>query len=312
MALTIKDIVAASYPAVLANKRKPHDQWSESAVLRFFDKMGFIERKDLGPTIEVPLDYVANAGGEFLATDITATSLSKTSVIGAASYAVAEVSVPIVWTKKDEATNPTENQKVAYVTSLLENGISTHDDLIEKALFAGSTTQGFLSLPLLASENGEGVVGGINSGTDTMWKNQQDDYGDGSALLASMTEVYNLCAKGTGASARPSLLVTSPETHGFYEAKLVTNQRYVDSDSASGGFKALGFKDAKVIFSHAYASDSIFFTSPKAMKLVVSKGMFRHRGETNEIDAANAYVTKIYSALQLVTMNRSRLGVAWT
>jgi hypothetical protein len=312
MALSIKDIVAASYPAVLAAKRQPANQWAESAVLRTMEKMGFVKRKSLGATIECPLDYVANAGGEFLATDITATSLSKTSVIGAASYAVAEVSVPIVWTKKDEATNPTENQKIAYVKSLLENGISTHDDLIESALFAAAATQGFLSLPVLASEDGTGTIGGIVAGTDTMWKNQFDDYGDATALLASMGTVFNACAKGSGSMSKPTLLITSPATHGVYEGKLVANQRFVDADEASGGFKSLAYRTAKMIFSHAYDGDSIFFANPKSLQLVVSKEFFRHRGETNEIDDANAYVTKLYSALQLVTDNRSRLGVAFT
>jgi hypothetical protein len=312
MALSIKDIVAASYPAVLAEKRKPANQWAESGTLRMFEKMGFIKRKSLGPTIEVPLDYVANAGGEFLATDVSPTSLNKTSVIGSASYAVAELSVPVVWTKKDDATNPSENQKIAYVASLLENAIETHDDLIEQALFAAAATQGFLSLPVLVTEDGTGTVGGIVAGTDTMWKNKFDDYGDASALLASFATIYNACAKASGASNTPSLIITSPTSHGVYESKLTPNQRFVDTSEANGGFKVLAYRDAKVIFSHRYSSDSFWFVNPKSLQLIVSKEYFRHRGETNEVDNANAYVTKIYSALQLVTGNRSRLGVSFT
>ena len=309
--LSIKDIVAASYPAVLAEKRKAANQWAESAMLRTMERQGFIKRVSLGATIETPLDYVANAGGAFLATDITATSLSKTSVIGSASYAIAEVSVPIVWTKKDEATNPSTNQKIAYVKGLLENGIETHDDLIEAALFAAVATQGFLSLPALAAEDGTGTIGGIVAGTDTMWKNQFADYGDATALLASMATVFNACAKGSGGS-QPTLLAMSPATHGVYEGKLQANQRFVDASEADGGFKLLSYKGAKAVFSHKYADESIFFASPKALQLVVSREFFRHRGETNEVDNANAYVTKIYSALQLVTNNRSRLGVSVT
>jgi hypothetical protein len=311
MALSIKDIVASSYDAVLAEKRKPANQWAESSALRFMEKMGFVIRKSLGPTIETPLDYVANAGGAFLATDITATSLSKTSVIGAASYSVSELSVPVVWTKKDDATNPSENQKIAYTAALLDNAIETHDDLIEQALFAASATEGFESLPTLMTEDGTGTIGGIVSGTDTMWKNQFTDYGDATTLLASLATVFNACAKGSGGS-QPTLILTSAASHAVYEGKLTANQRFVDSKSADGGFEALAYKTAKMIFSPRYTSDSYFFASPKHLKLVVSKEYFRHRGETNEIDNANAYVTKIYTALQLLTNNRSRLGVAWT
>jgi hypothetical protein len=175
MALSIQDIVAASYDAVVAEKKKPANQWAENGLLRFMEKQGFIKRMDFGATIEAPLDYQINAGASFLATDVTATSLSKTSVIGAASYSIAELSVPVVWSKKDEATNPSENQKVAYVKSLLENAIQSHDDKLETALLAAAATSGFNSIPLVISEDGTGTIGGIVAATDTMWKNQFDD-----------------------------------------------------------------------------------------------------------------------------------------
>lgn len=314
MALSIKDIVAASYDAVLAEKRKPANQWAESALLRALDKQGFIKRMDLGATIETPLDYQINAGAGFLATDITSTSLSKTSVIGAASYSIAEVSVPIVWTKKDEATNPSTNQKIAYVKSLIENGIESHDDVVEAGLVAASATNGFESLQTIITEDGTGTIGGIVAGTDTMWKNKFKDYGTdtGATLLADLSTVFNDCSKGSGSASQPSLVVTSATQFGVYESALTPNQRFVDERSANGGFKLLKFHDADVVFTHKYTSDSFFFLNPKALQLVVSKDYFRQKGDVFEVDDANAYVTKIYSALQLVTNNRSRLGVCFT
>ena len=311
MALSIKDIVAASYDAVVSNK--PNNQWAESAVLRMMEKQGFVVRKNLGATIEEPLDYVANAGAGFLATDITTTSLAKTSVIGSASYSVAEVSVPMVWTKKDEATNPTQNQKIDYVKSLIENGLASHDDTIEQGLFAATATNGFESLLTSITEDGTGTIGGIVAGTDTMWKNKFADYATdtGATLQADLKGVFNACAKGTGGS-QPTLVVTSATQHGLYEAALTANQRFADANEANGGFKVLKLSGADVVFSHRYTSDSYFFMNPKAIKLVVSKSHFRAKGEAQEHDDANAYVMKIYSALQLVTANRSRLGVCFT
>jgi hypothetical protein len=309
MALSITDIVAASADAVISSKAA--NQWSESALLRFLDKKGFVKRMDFGATIEVPLDYVANAGGAFLATDITATSLSKTSILGAASYSIAELSVPMVWTKKQEAMNPSENQKVNYVKTLIENALETHDDLIETALLAATATEGFNSIPVIITEDGTGTIGGIVAGTDTMWKNQFDDYGAETDLNLTLAQMSNACAKGSGGS-EPTLIVTSATTHADYEADLVAIKRIVDAKEASGGFKALSFRNAQVIFSHRYTSDSLFLLNPKALQLCVSKSHYRKRGETNEVDASNSYVTKLYSALQLVTSNRSRLGVSFT
>jgi hypothetical protein len=315
MALSIKGILSASYEAVVTDRNnKGFNQWSESAFLRALDKNGFIKRKDLGGSIEVPLDYQINAGAAVLATDITATSLSKTDILGTASYSIAEISVPIVWTKKDDATNPSQNQKVDYVKQLLENGMNSHDAKIEECLAAASATNGFESFLTLITEDGTGTIGGIVAGTDTFWKNQFKDYttATGATLLGELGTVYNSCSKGSGSANQPTLIATSPTQFGVFEAATVANQRFVDADEANAGFKTYAFRNAQVVFSNAYSSDSYFFLNPKALQLIVSKSHFRHQGEVNEVDAANAYVTKIYSALQLVTTNRSRLGVSFT
>ena len=110
MALSISQILAASYPAVLAEARKPTDNWSESAFMKKFEKMGFMKRVNFGPTIEIPLEWRMNQGAGFLASELEEAVLTKTDIITAASYSVAELSVPIVWSKKDEAMNPSENQ----------------------------------------------------------------------------------------------------------------------------------------------------------------------------------------------------------
>ena len=41
----------------------------------------------------------------------------------------------------------------------------------------------------------------------------------------------------------------------------------------------------------------------------MSKEYFRDKGETQELQNANGFVFKIYSAMQTVVDNRSRLGV---
>ncbi len=67
--------------------------------MRELEKQGCIDRMALGDNIEAPLDYRANPEGSFLATDQDATSLLKTEVITSASYAISQLSVPVVWTK---------------------------------------------------------------------------------------------------------------------------------------------------------------------------------------------------------------------
>lgn len=308
MALTISQMAAVSYPAVLNEMRKGANQWNESAFMRELERQGAIVRKSLGSTIDVALDYKRNPGTDFLATDLTSTSLSKTEVLTAASYAIAELSVPVVWSKKDEVQNPSENQKIALVKQLLENGINSHDDAIEEALFASSATDGFNSLPVLFPTSGQGTVGGIDASTETFWRHTATTYTGSSDIEAGLTTNYNASAKGSGATSVPTLIVSGSTPHAQFEGTQQALQRYIDTQEAKAGFKILAFKTARYVFSQ-YGGTSVFMLNPKTTKLVVSKEYFRDKGETSEIQNANGFVFKIYSALQFLTDNKSRNGI---
>ena len=234
--------------------------------------------------------------------------MSKTEVLTSASFDIAEISVPIVWSKKDEVQNPSENQKISLATTRMSNGIDSHDDLIEQYIFATSTN-GFLGLDTHIVDAGTGSDGGIDSSTNTWWRNQQATYVDDTDIESAFTTVWNACAKGSGATLLPTLMVSDGSTQALFEGTQQANQRYVDTQELKAGFKILGFKTARYVFSQ-YADTDVNFLNPKSFQLVASKEYFRDRGETQEIPNANGFVTKIYSALQTVTDNRSRLGVA--
>ena len=313
MALTIGQIAAVSYPAVLAASRKAANQWAESALLRELERQGAIEHKSLGATIEAPLDYQRNPGTVIQATELQALSLTKTEVITSASYAIAEVTAPVTWSKKDEVSNPTMTQKIALVKSLLTNGIESHDDILETSLFL-TTTNGFLGLktivPFVPSV---GSLGGIDPASNTFWRNQTATYVDDTDIESAFTTVWNQCAKGSGAKLMPTLMVSDAPTQALFEGTQQANQRYVDTDELKAGFKILAFKTSRYVFSqYAGNAGAVYFLNPKNFQLVVSKEYFRDRGDTQEIPNANGFNFKIYSALQTVTNNRSRLGIAGT
>lgn len=308
MSLTIGQMAAVSYPAVLAEKRKAANQWAENALLRELEKQGGIKRENLGPTIEAPLDYQSNPGTEFLVTELTPVSLQKTEVVTSASYTPAELSVPVTWSKRDEMQNPSENQKIALVKQLLENGIQSHDDAIEKGLLAATATNGFESFPDYLPTSGNGVVGGIDASANAFWRHATNTYVDDTDIEAGMTVSWNQATKGSGSTLMPSLIVSDAPTQALFEGTQQAQQRYVDSDELKAGFKVLAFKTARYIFSQ-YGTTTLFMFSPKSMWLSVSKQYFRDKGETQEIQNANGYTFKIYSGLQLVINNKSRIAI---
>jgi len=83
MALTIEQIAAVSYPAVLADMRKAANQWMENSALRLMEKKGVVERINFGENIETPLDYRPNPDGGVLANDQDEFALIKTEVLTA-------------------------------------------------------------------------------------------------------------------------------------------------------------------------------------------------------------------------------------
>lgn len=308
---SISQILAVSYPAVLNENRKPTNQWAESALLREMERQGAIEKKSLGATIERTLDYQRNPGTDFLASDLTGTSLNKVEVLTAASFDPGQLSVPIVWSKADEAKNPSENQKIALVKSLIENALTSHDDAIEEALFA-TNTDGFLGFLTNIPSSGTGTVGGVDATVDVWWRNYAANYATtGTDLVTQLTTAWNTTAKGSGSKLAPTLLVSSSEAQSLFEATQQPLQRYVDSEELKAGFKIIGFKTSRWVFSQ-YASSTpsrIYGINPKSYRLTVSKEAFREKGDTVEIPNANGYVCKIFSMLQTTLDNKSRLFI---
>ncbi len=310
MAITIEQISAVAYPAVLAEMRKPENQWMENGALKALEKLGAIDRIDFGENIEIPLDYRPNPDGGVLATDQDSFALTKTEVITSAVYDIAQVSYPVTWTKGDDAKTPAVNQKVAFTKSLLENAINSHDDLVEQLIFTTSSAGGVEvnGLDTLVPDSGQGSPGGIAASTEAWWQNFADTYTDASDIEATMTDAYNAAAKASGSQLVPKLILCGADAHALFESTQTPLQRWADGNTAQGGFIYLKFKTCDVIFSQ-YGDDHMYFVNPKNYKILVSKSYFRDKGATQEVNDNNSFRFFLYSALQAVTNNKSRLAV---
>jgi hypothetical protein len=302
----ISQLLASSFESVLASK--PANQWAESAFLQALEKLGAIKRISMGPTIQAPLDYQRTPNSGFLATDLQSTSLVKTEVIQAAEYTPGQLSVEMVWSKADEAKNSGETQKIALVKSIMENALETHDDLIEDALF-DTSTDGFLGLQTQIADSGQGTCGGINAATEAWWRNGTGTYlAAGTNIEASLTAAFNAASKGSGSKMGVKLLVSGSAAQAIYEGQLQADHRYIETAMGDAGYKQLAFKTAGWVFS-PHGGTRIYGINPKSFKLVVSKDAFKSKGDTIEIPNAHGYVCKMFSMLQTVVDNRSRLFV---
>ena len=276
-------------------------------------KGGFIESVAFGENIEVPLDYRRNPDTSVLATDQDTASLVNTEIFTSAVYEVAQVNVPVVWTMAEEVKNISDSQKINLISGKMENGLTSHDDEVEIRIFTTSTAGGkeVNGLADLVTTAGTGTVGGIDAAVETWWANKAEQFTDGSDIEAAATELFNACAKGSGAGLQPTLVLSDGDLQALYESQLQTLQRFTDSNEADAGFKVLMFKGSKWVFSHKAIANKAFFVNPRNYKMAVAKNAFRLKGETIPIQGQNANYFMIYSALQAYTNNRSRLGVLY-
>ncbi len=308
---SISQVIAVSYTAVLnKTKGKAANQWAESAFLDELDRQGGIDHQSLSNVIGLTLDYQRNPATVIQATDLAPLSLSKTEVLTEAQFSPAEIVSPFTYSQKDEAQNPTVNQKVALAKALMTNAIESHDDILEQTFFATSTTNGFIPLNVHVTTAGTGSDGGIDSSTDTFWRNQTSTYVDDTDIEAAFTTVWNACAKGSGAKSVPTLMVSDGATQSLFEGTQQPQQRYETQD-LKAGFKTLMFKTSRYVFSQ-YGNTKVYFLNPRNFRLVVSKEYFRDMSDAIPLANATGWTRRVYSACQTVTDNRSRLGVAHT
>ncbi len=315
MSVPYTQLAATTYDAIVNERNKAADQWSDTSALNHLEKIGGVKRVTPGLTPQATLDYRANSGADFLATDTTATSTSKTDVLTATSPVWATLVVPTNWSFTDEVLNNGE-AKIDLLAAQADNAIATHDYTIEAGMFATTGgTDGFQTFIDIFTEDGTGTVQGIVAGTETWWKNQFKDWGADTttALLADYNTLYFACAKGSG-GRQPNVVIENSTLYGSLTAALTANQRFLDAGSATSGFKVLKLINADVIFSSVIttAQDSAFMFNTNDTFLVVAKNAWRKRRPALDFSAAAMVNMKIFSVLQLMTRNRSRGGVLWT
>src|SRR5574341_20563 len=316
MAIPFTQLVAATVDDVVNEKNKAADQWSDSSFLKTLEKLGGVKKTAGGATLQLTLDYKQNPAADFLLTDSTSTSTSKSEILTAAEYSFIPLVVPVNWSFFDEAVNSEKNQKVDLVTAIVDNALTSHDQAIEDALFAATGgTDGFNTFLDIYTEDGTGTVGTIVSGTETWWKNQFKDWGTdtGATLLSDYTTLYNACAKGSG-GRKPNVIVGGATQHGLFEAALTANQRYVNvTGQASASFTELAFKNIPFVFSSEVpANENAFMFNTNDTKLFVVMSAWRQRRKVQDHVNAAMSNMKIFSVLQLATRNRSRGGVIFS
>jgi hypothetical protein len=247
---TVTQLVATT----LANYHKEFaDNVSNSnavtALLRKGDRIRII---DGGRTIACPLTYAEETFAWYTGTDLLSRATKET--ISEADYAPANAVASITLSGPDLAKNRGKERVLNLLEGKTENAEATMKNNITKAVYSdGTVAKSFAGLKAFVTDNGTGIVGGIDATTWTFWKNQFQSVARATglqypALKAGMNALWMKLIRGT---EKPDLVLSDAEIYSTYESGLQENQRYADATLGALGFETLKYKSAAMVFDGA-------------------------------------------------------------
>ena len=183
----------------------------------------------------------------------------------------------------------------------------------------GSLTNQIGGLANLIQTNGQGTVGGIDSGTWSFWQNAVQSAAaplqGGVGITPSATTIESLMLplwlNQVRGDDKPDLIVSSNDYFTFYEQSQVSIKRYTDSDTASGGFVSLKYKNADVIFDggSGIPAAHMYFLNTDYIEMVVHRDADLSVQEDMKPYNQDATVIPVLWMGNMVCSNRRLQGV---
>ena len=267
-----------------------------------------IRRISGGAKIVVPVIYGTNStAGSYSGTD-TIDTTAQTG-ISAAEYDWKQYAATVTISGVEEAKNNGEAQ----IIDLLEGKIfQTQETIIENMntmLFGngtGNSNKDWLGLSALVGSTGS--PGGIDAtdADNSWWRSAVTNQGSSAITLASMATLYNNCSVGND---QPTIGITGQNQYEAYEALLVDQIRYTDTDMADGGFQNLLFKGCPLTFDGTLASEGkLYFLNTKYLQLVAHSDVWFKPTPFVRPTNQDAVYSQLLCYGELTTSNRARQG----
>ncbi len=243
-----------------------------TVTVSFLDRMrrkGKVRPAEGGRTIVQELEIALNTNGGWYA-GLDPLNTSSFEPFSAAEYDWKQAYVPIVWSGLDKLKNQGELATINLVTSRVKNGEKSLVDLVAQAAFSDGTGSGGkqlhgLGLFVVVTPT-SGVVGGIDRGTNTFWRNQSTSVTGVTANIAItnpsnyLTALNTLAINTTRGTDRPDLFVADALHYAAYLSSLQPIQRITNTDMAGYGFTALKYygvgANADFVLDNGYTTAS--------------------------------------------------------
>lgn len=263
-----------------------------------------------GATAVFPVEYARNSSFQWYSGYDALAPVHGEELVSAAEYQWKQSAIFIPMSGMEEARNSGDRAIINLLKTKVNNAEMTFAENLETAFFSFDGTESagkaMGGLPTLIESSG--VVGGIDSATQTYWRSYIPTTATYSLSLHSTA--YNTVSYGADAC---DFQVTTQTLWETYEGKLQPNQRFTDAKTAEAGFTNLLHRGSKVVWSDLCPATKWYFLNSNHVKLAVLSGnwmKFRGFVQPYDRDAKYGLIT-CYSAFG--TNGRRYLGRAiWT
>lgn len=196
---------------------------------------------DGGTKVLVPLEYAQNSAGGWYAGAETLNN-SDVEVITSAEFDWKQHYQSIVIRRDDELKNSGDAAILKFVASKTKNAERSMRDRFGTGVWnAGSDAKAILGLRAFLSTSAS--YGGISQTTYSWWASQIDS----SSTTLSMSVLQALYGSASIDADVPTVALTTQTLFDKYYLMLQPQQRFMDEETAKGGFKSLMFNGLPVI-----------------------------------------------------------------
>ena len=301
MALNYDQVTAITEKYILP--KTTDNIFDSNILLKRAKTKGWYERIDGGEKIIYPLEYAQlTAGGWYSGADILSTTDNQTITGAEVNWKQLYKNISI--RRDEELKNSGKRAIVNLVKSKMRSAEKGMRDDLGTGLFSNATdANSIVGLrQWVATSNSPG---GISQSSYSWWQSNVDS-STTTLSLSAMNTVFNDAAIDND---QPTFGVTTRAIHGLYYALLQPQQRFVDSETAKGGFTNLMFNGIPLAIDSHTTAAHLFLLNENYLKLTA------HRDEDMRFDGfvkptnQNVRVAKLYWAGAFGSTNNRMHGL---
>jgi hypothetical protein len=220
---------------------------------------------DGGTKLVIPLNYAqTTASGWYSGADTLQTA--DNDQITAAEYEWKQLYANISITRRDELVNSGDQAILNFVKSKTQIAEKTMMDKLGDGIYSAGTDPNSI-IGLRSIIDTANTVGGIAQATYSWWQSQKNT----STTTLTMSALQTMFQTLSINSDKPTVVMATRDNYSRYFALLQPQQRFMDSESAKGGFESLMFNGVPYIAGSKVPANHILMLNENYLHLAVHK-----------------------------------------